>query len=187
MRVSHSQSTPSPADTEPKTSSGVRQPPATCASGTATAAAVAEPLVIPVVYTPVANPGRSAKRSFTATGSIAPASPIPIPSGKVSSTTPAAPGTSARAIPNAPIRASATAIAFRVPIRPERYGAGGANSPMQSTGIVPSSPATACETPRSCWIEGSSGPTPTSCGRSASAARNRATSSGPRFNRYTVS
>src|SRR5437764_52085 len=33
--------------------------------------------------------------------------------------------------------------------------------PMQSTGIVPSRPATACETPRSCWMRGSSGPAPT--------------------------
>ena len=79
-------------------------------------------------------------------------------------------------------------IARREPMRPERNGAGGANNPMQSTGIVPSSPATACETPRSVWIAGSSGPMPTSCGRSVSAARNSATRSGVRLKRcYKVS
>ena len=39
---------------------------------------------------------------------------------------------------------------------------------MQRTGIVPSSPATACEMSRSSWIAGISGPTPTIWGRSAS-------------------
>ena len=42
---------------------------------------------------------------------------------------------------------------------------------MQSTGIVPS-PASACEASRSSWISSINGPTPTICGRSASAARN---------------
>src|SRR4051812_6560042 len=47
---------------------------------------------------------------------------------------------------------------------------------MQRTGIVPSSPTTACEVPNASWIDGISGPTPTICGRSVSAARNSATS-----------
>src|SRR4051794_16890342 len=51
---------------------------------------------------------------------------------------------------------------------------------MQSTGIVPRRPATACVTSRSCLIDGSSGPIPTSCGRSVSAARKSAARSGPR-------
>ena len=41
--------TASAVETAPKTSSGVRQPPAACASGTATVAASAEPIVIPEV------------------------------------------------------------------------------------------------------------------------------------------
>ena len=49
VRVSQSQSTASPVDTTPKTTNGARQPPARCASGTAVAAAIAEPMVIPVV------------------------------------------------------------------------------------------------------------------------------------------
>src|SRR3954469_2500461 len=129
---------------------------------------------------PVAKPGRSAKRSLTATGSIAPASPIPIPTGIVSSTTPAAPGHTARITPNVPTASTAAATATRDPARATRYGAGGAKTPMQSTGIVPSRPATAWLTPRSSWIAGSNGPTPTSCGRSVRAARNSATRSGPR-------
>ena len=46
-----------------------------------------------------------------------------------------------------PISASAIVIARRVPICAARYPATGAKSPMQSTGIVPSSPTTACERP----------------------------------------
>ena len=42
---------------------------------------------------------------------------------------------------------------------------------MQRTGIVPSSPATACVVARLSWIDGSSGPTPTICGRSVSATK----------------
>ena len=73
-------------------------------------------------------------------------------------------------------------------MRPERNGAGGANSPIQSTGIVPSSPATAWVTSRSSWTAGSSGPIPTSCGRSASAARKSATRNGARLkDGYSVS
>ena len=183
VRVSQNQSTPSAAETAPMTSSGVRQPPAACASGTATAAATVAPAVIPIVYTPVANPGRSEKRSFTATGNNALPRPIPIPIGTVITMTPIAPGTTPRAMPNTPISTSAAPTAPREPIRPERNGAGGANSPMQRTGIVPSNPATACETPRSLSIDGRSGPTPTSCGRRVRAARNSATRSGLRLKR----
>ena len=50
---------------------------------------------------------------------------------------------------------------------------------MHSTGIVPSRPATACDMSRSSWIDGMSGPMPTSCGRSASAARKSAARSAP--------
>ena len=70
--------------------------------------------------------------------------------------------------------ASAAASACREPSRCERNAAGGAKRPMQRTGIVPSRPATACEVSRSSWIAGISGPMPTSCGRSASAARKSA-------------
>ena len=49
LRVSQSQRPASSVETTPKTSSGVRQPPAPCASGTATLAATAEPIVIPDV------------------------------------------------------------------------------------------------------------------------------------------
>src|SRR5262249_58786027 len=40
---------------------------------------------------------------------------------------------------------------------------------------VPSRPMTACETARSCWIDGKSGPAPTIWGRNVSPARNSAT------------
>ena len=49
VRVRKSQRSESPAATTPKTPSGVRQPPARWASGTAAAAATAEPIVIPAV------------------------------------------------------------------------------------------------------------------------------------------
>ena len=49
LRVSQSQSAASAVETPPMTSSGVRQPFAACASGTATAAATAAPIVIPAV------------------------------------------------------------------------------------------------------------------------------------------
>ena len=78
--------------------------------------------------------------------------------------------------PNVPISASPIVIATRVPSRAARYAATGANSPMHSTGIVPSNPITACDVPRSSWIDGISGPIPTIWGRSASAARNSARS-----------
>ncbi len=83
---------------------------------------------------------------------------MPIPTGIVSRTTPAAPGQSARTTPNVPTASTAAATATREPARATRYGAGGAKTPMQSTGIVPSRPATAWLTPRSSWIAGRSGP-----------------------------
>ena len=126
-----------------KTASDVRQPPKAAASGTASAAASVEPTFMPVAYTPVADAGRSANSSFTAIGSRAPASPMPTPTGNVSRTTSAASGAPARASPNAPISARQPAIATRVPSHEETGAATGANSPMQSTGIVASSPATA--------------------------------------------
>src|SRR5436305_2035432 len=45
---------------------------------------------------------------------------------------------------------------------------------MQSTGIVPSSPAIACVVCSSRWMRGISGPAPTICGRRERAARNHA-------------
>ena len=95
-----------------------------------------------------------------------------MPTGQVSSTTSHALGTTARSTPKTPISTRPIVIARRVPSRAERYAATGAKSPMQSTGIVPSRPASACEASRSSWISSISGPTPTICGRSASAARN---------------
>lgn len=53
---------------------------------------------------------------------------------------------------------------------------GRAKSPMQRTGMVASSPAAACDLPRSSWMRGTSGPIPTSWGRRARAARARAAS-----------
>ena len=157
-----------------KTASAARQPPKAAAIGTASADDRAEPRLMPVVYTPLANAGRCAKRSLTATGISAPASPIPTPIGKVSASTSGAPGAAARSRPNAAMPARQAPIAARVPSRAATCAAGRAKRPMQSTGIVVSSPATACETPRSSSMSGTSGPTPTSCGRRASAARKSA-------------
>jgi hypothetical protein len=64
---------------------------------------------------PVANAGRFANRSLTAVGISACANPSPIPTPNVNTTTPAAPGATARAIPNSPISARHTAIARREP------------------------------------------------------------------------
>lgn len=114
---------------------------------------------------------RGEKRSLTATGIRAWAKPRPRPTPKVSAITAAAPGAAARATPKTPISARHAAIARRDPYRLVTAGAGNAKTPMHNTGIVPSRPATACETSRSSWIEGISGPTPTICGRSASPAR----------------
>ena len=102
--------------------------------------------------------------------------PIPMPTGHVSSTTSQADGIVARRMPNTPISARPIVIARRVPMRAARYAATGANRPIQRTGIVPSSPTTACEVPNASWIEGINGPTPTIWGRNVSAARNNATS-----------
>ncbi len=100
-----------------KAMSAARQPPQDAAIGTASADESAAPMLIPVVYTPLANAGRSAKRCLTATGISAPARPIPTPMGKVSASTSGAPGATARAIPNAAIPARQAPIAPRVPSR----------------------------------------------------------------------
>ena len=84
----------------------------------------------------------------------APATPIATPIGNVSASTPAIPGAPARATPKTAIAPRHRPIASRVPERLESRLAGGANKPMQRTGIVASSPATACETPRSSSISG---------------------------------
>ncbi len=53
------------------------------------------------------------------------------------------------------------------PNRAAMTGPSGAKRPMHRTGIVVRRPTTACDTPSSAWIWGRSGPSPTSCGRSA--------------------
>ena len=156
--------------------SAARQPPNASAVGTATSEATAAPPLRPDVQTPLANAGRSGKRSFTATGSSAPAIAMPTPTGSVSRSSSGAPGTAARASPNSATAPTDTPTTLRSPARLASGAASGAKAPMHSTGIVPSSPATACETPRSAWMSGSSGPAPTSWGRSASAATNSAAS-----------
>ena len=179
-RTRSHETTTSAQVTAEKTPNEARQPPSQSASGTATAEEIAEPTWIPVVYPPVAVPGRSAKRSLTATGASAPASPMPTPIGHVRRTTSQIPGATARARPKTPISATASPSAVRVPTRPASHAAGGAKSPMQSTGIVPSRPTTACGASRSSSIAGKSGPTPTICGRSVRAARESASSARPR-------
>ena len=64
--------------------SAPRQPPSASAAGTATSEATAAPPLMPVVHTPLANAGRSGKRSLTAIGSSAPAIAMPMPNGSVS-------------------------------------------------------------------------------------------------------
>ncbi len=126
-----------------------RHPPSTAASGTATAAAIADPSWMPVAYTPVPVAGRSGTVSRTASGAVALPIPIPIPSGSVSATTSHVVGPSPRRTPNTPIRTSPIVIASRVPSQAESDAPTGANRPMQSTGIVPSSPAIAWDVSRS--------------------------------------
>ena len=105
--------------------------------------------------------GRSSKCSLTEIGASALPSPIPIPTGQVRRTTSHTDGIVARRMPKTPISASPIVIARRVPILAARYAATGANRPMQRTGIVLSSPTTACDVPKASWIIGISGPIPT--------------------------
>ena len=72
-------------------------------------------------------------------------------------------------MPAMPIVSSTNVIARVAPTRAASGPAAGAKMPMQSSGIVPSSPVTVCETPRSLSIESTSGPIAMICGRSASA------------------
>jgi hypothetical protein len=100
-----------------KTASAARQPPNAAARGTASADESAEPMLIPVVYTPLAKAGRCAKRSLTATGISAPARPMPTPIGKVSASTSGAPGAAARSRPKPAMPARQAPIAALVPSR----------------------------------------------------------------------
>ena len=153
-----------------------RQPASQPASGTASSAALVEPIWMPVVYTPVPVAGRLSKCSLTEIGARAFPRPIPIPTGQVRRMISHAEGTEARRMPKTPISASPIVIARRVPIFAARYAATGAKRPMQRTGIVPRRPTTACDVPSASWMDGIRGPTPTICGRKVRAARNSATS-----------
>ena len=152
----------------PNAASAPRQPNQASATGTATIAARNEPSWMPVVYTPVPSRGRDSNPPLTASGISAFPSAIPMPTGTVASSTRAALGVIALVMPATATRISAAETARVVPTRAASSAAVGANSPMQSTGIVTSRPAIACETPRLCWMFGSSGPMPTSCGRKES-------------------
>ncbi len=132
---------------------------------------------MPVTPIPLAKAGRCAKRRLTAIGSSVPAIAIAIPIGSVRPRSSAAPGATARPRPATAIASRHPAIAARSPQRPATSPANGAKSPMQSTGMVPTSPATECETPRSSWMSGMSGPAPTSWGRRATAASRSAPAS----------
>ncbi len=55
----------------------------------------------------------------------------------------------------------------------------GRRAPCRGRGSFPSSPTRACDASRSSWISSINGPTPTICGRSASAARNSPESAAP--------
>ena len=124
--------------------------------------------------TPVASAGRDDARSLTTIDISAPAVPIASPSPRVVATTAIGPGTAARSRPNATIPATQIASVRRAPKRAAMTGPSGREEPMHRTGIVVSRPTTAWITPSSVWICGSSGPSPTSCGRSASVTMNRA-------------
>ena len=163
----------------PKTPSAPRQPNQMSAIGTAVIAARNAPSWMPVAYTPVPSSGRPARPPLTASGISALPSAMPMPTGTVTSNTRAALGVIARAMPATATSTSAAEMARVVPTRAASTAASGAKSPMQSTGIVTSRPAIACETPRLCWMFGSSGPIPTSCGRSESEPRPSATSNLP--------
>src|SRR5690349_13677958 len=125
---------------------------------------------------PVPVAGRSSKCSLIEIGASVLPRPIPMPTGQVSRTTSQTDGIVARRMPKTPIKESPSVIARRVPIRAARYAPTGAKRPMHSTGIVPSSPTTACDVPNPSWIFGIRGPTPTICGRSVRAAKKSATS-----------
>ena len=107
---------------------------------------------------------------------------MPIPTGIVSRMTPTRPGERPHDAEDADQRERGRDRAARADAAATRNAAGGAKTPMQSTGIVPSRPATACGRRGRPGSAGSSGPMPTSCGRSVSAARNSAARSGPRLN-----
>jgi hypothetical protein len=94
---------------------------------------------------------------------------MPMPIGTVRAITPTAPGATARAMPATPIVSNTSVIARVAPTRAASGPAAGANIPMHSSGIVPSSPVTVCETPRSVSIASTRGPIAMICGRRASA------------------
>ncbi len=135
-----------------------RQPPSESASGTASAPPAPAPIWIPKANRPVASSGRSAKAVFTITGASTLPIAMPMPIGTVSTITPSAPGATARAIPATPIVSSTSVMARVAPMRAAIGPAVGANTPMHSSGIVPSRPVTVCETPRSESIASTSGP-----------------------------
>lgn len=115
--------------------------------------------------------------SFTTAGKIAPITPAEIPKRNVIASMSANCGAKARGIVAAAVTARQTAIVVRMPTRRSTRAAGRAKMPMQSTGIVARSPALVWLTPNSAWISGSNGPTPVSCGRSASVPANSPASS----------
>ena len=106
-----------------------------------------EPTWMDAAYTPVTSSGRPANRSFTATTISALPRPMPMPIGMVRAIRAPALGAKARRTPPNATSATATVTARTAPMRCASTGAGGAKMPMQSTGMVTSSPATACETP----------------------------------------
>ena len=111
------------------------------ASGTASPAPSVAPTLSPSANTPVPSAGRSAKRSFTTTGSNAPTTPEPTPNTKVSATIAENPGESGRRTVAIAIVARHQPVAVRTSVRRSSRATGSANSPMHRTGTVTSRPA----------------------------------------------
>ena len=147
----------------------LRQPSSASASGTASAPLAPAPIWMPNANRPVASSGRCANAVFTSTGASTLPIAMPMPIGSVRAITPSAPGIRARATPASPIVNSTIVMARVAPTRAASGPAAGANTPMQRSGIVSSSPVTVCETPRSLSIESTSGPMAMISGRRASA------------------
>ena len=166
-RESRTQAGTASAPARASNPSDQRQLSVASASGTASPAPSVAPTLSPSANTPVPSAGRSAKRSFTTTGSKAPTTPEPTPNTKVSATIAENPGESGRRTVAIAIVARHQPVAVRTSVRRSSRATGSANSPMHRTGTVTRRPAVAWSIPKSSWISGSNGPTAVSCGRIA--------------------
>ena len=176
-QVSTTQATSESSATHEIAISAPRQPPSQPASGTASAAALVEPIWMPgrVDAGPGGRPALEVLLDRDRRERVPEAHPDPDRPGEEDDEPRRRhrPPAGCRTVRSAPARSSSRAASRSSPRDRRRRGRTG---PCRGHGIVPSRPTTACDVPNASWIDGISGPTPTICGRSVSAARKSATS-----------